>query len=296
MAKPVRLGFESQGVMVSLTNIMPMKQLKPALRNSEKYQQILTSVREIGLVEPLVVFPQKGSAGLYSLLDGHIRLDVLKKLGLSEARCLISVDDEAYTYNKRVNRVATIQEHMMILKAIKNGVSEERIAKVLNVNLAKIRATRDLLDGICKETVETLKTRHVSSPAFAILKKMKPMRQIEVAELMVAANNYALPYAKALLAATPAEMLVDADKHKAVEGITPEQVAKMQKEMAGLQKELKGVEETHGSEVLNLVMARGYLSKLFSNPSVSRFLGQYHADLFGELQNIVAGATSENGI
>ncbi len=295
MAKQVRLGFESQGVMVPLANIMPMKQLKPALRNSEKYQQVLTSVREIGLVEPLVVFPQKGSGGLYSLLDGHIRLDVLKTLGLSEARCLLSVDDEAYTYNKRVNRVATIQEHMMILKAIKNGVSEERIAKVLNVNLTKIRATRDLLDGICKEAVETLKTRHVSSPIFAILKKMKPMRQIEVAELMVAANNYALPYAKALLAATPAEMLVNPDKHKPVEGITPEQVAKMQKEMAGLQKELKSVEETHGSEVLNLVMARGYLSKLFSNRSVSRYLGQYYADLFGELQNIVAGATSENG-
>src|ERR1700730_16065862 len=134
MAKQVRLGFESQGVMVALANIMPMKQLKPTLRNSEKYQQILTSVREIGLVEPLVVFPQMGSAGLYSLLDGHIRLDVLKKLGLREARCLISTDDEAYTYNKRVNRVATIQEHMMILKDIKNGVSEERIATVLNMN------------------------------------------------------------------------------------------------------------------------------------------------------------------
>jgi hypothetical protein len=183
----------------------------------------------------------------------------------------------------------------MILKAIRNGVSEERIAKVLNVNPSKVRATRDLLDGICKEAVETLKTRHVSSPIFGILRKMKPMRQIEVAELMVAANNYALPYAKALLAATPAEMLLDPDKHKPVEGITPEQVAKMQKEMAGLQKELKSVEESHGSEALNLVMARGYLTKLFSNARVARYLVQNHSDLFGELQNMLEGAALECG-
>src|ERR1700676_5139234 len=101
-------------------------------------------------------------------------------------------------------------------------------------------ARHDLLEGICKEAVETLKTRYVSSAVFSILRKMKPMRQIEVAELLVAANNFAFPYAKALLAATPEEMLLDPEKHKLVEGITPEQVAKMQKEMEGLQNTPKG--------------------------------------------------------
>jgi hypothetical protein len=69
----------------------------------------------------------------------------------------------------------------------------------------------------------------------------------------------------------------------------------MQKEMAGLQKELKSVEESHGSEALSLVMARGYLSKLFSNVRVARYLGQYHGDLFGELQNMLDGSTLDSG-
>ena len=294
MAKRVSLGFNTQGVILSVTSILPLKQLKPSLRSTQKYQQVLSSIREVGIIEPLTVFPQNGGSGMYLLLDGHVRLEALKQLGHTSVRCLIATDDEAYTYNKRVNRVATIQEHVMILKAIKNGVSEERIAKVLNVNVSKIRATRDLLEGVCKETVETLKTRHVSSPVFSILKKMKPMRQIEVAELLVAANNFAFPYAKALLAATPEEMLLDPEKHKLVEGITAEQVAKMQKEMEGLQKDLKCVEESHGNEVLNLVLARGYLSRLFSNARVARYLGQYHGDLFGELQNLLDSATEES--
>ena len=52
------------------------------------------------------------------LVDGHLRHAALSDLGNSEAPCLIADDDEAFTYNKRVNRLATIQEHYMIVKAI----------------------------------------------------------------------------------------------------------------------------------------------------------------------------------
>ena len=64
---------------------------------------------------------------------------------------MISMDDEAFTYNKRVNRLAIIQEHRMILKAIERGVSEERIAKALNVDVGSINRKRRLLDEICPD-------------------------------------------------------------------------------------------------------------------------------------------------
>jgi len=252
-------------------------------------------VREVGIIEPLIVFPQDGKSAIYYLLlDGHVRLEVLKQIGQTHARCLIATDDETYTYNKRVNQMAPIQEHVMILKAIKGGVSEERIAKVLNVDVASIRQKRDLLDGICKEVAEILKTKHMSPKAFFFLKKMNPMRQIEVAELLVTANNFSVPYIKALLAATHPEMLVDPEKYNTVEGLTPEQVAKMQKEMEVLQRDLKIVEESHGDEVLNLVLARGYLAKLFGNASVVRYLAQHYADILRELQAVCEAASLEN--
>ena len=78
--------------------------------------------------------------GKYLLLDGHLRIDVLKDMGQTDVTCLVSTDDEAFTYNKRVNRLAMIQEHKMILKAIERGVPEERIAKALNVDVQSIRA------------------------------------------------------------------------------------------------------------------------------------------------------------
>jgi len=296
MSKHVALGFDLQGLTLPVAAILPLRQVQLSLKCSEKYQQVLASVREIGIIEPLIVFPQQGTSNsnTYLLLDGHIRLEVLKQLGETEARCLVSADDEAFTYNKRVNRMATVQEHVMILKAIRNGVSEERIAKVLNVDVASIRQKRDLLNGICKEAAEILKNKHMAPAAFSFLKKMKPMRQIEVAELLVASGNFSMPYVKALLAATHPDMLLDPDKHKAVQGLTPEQVTKMEQEMDALQRDLKVIEESHGDSVLNLVLACGYLEKLFANGRVTRYLAQHHADIFGELQAISAGSSLES--
>jgi hypothetical protein len=285
VTKQVSIAFSTQGLILPLTNILPLKQIKSVIKSSQKYLQVLSSVREVGIIEPLIVFPQAGKSDMYLLLDGHIRLEVLRQIAETHARCLISTDDEAYTYNRRVNRMATIQEHAMILKATRSGVSEERIAKVLKMDVASIRQKRDLLNGICKEAAEILKNRHVSIGVFSFLRKLKAMRQIEVAELLVATGNYSVPYVKALLAATHPDMLVEPDKHKVVEGLTPEQVTKMEREMEALQRDLKFVEESHGNQVLNLVLARGYLAKLFANARIVRYLSQHHADVFRELQS-----------
>ena len=120
------------------------------------------------------------------------------------------------------------------------------------------------------------------------------MRQIEVAELLIATGNFYKPYVKALVAATPPEMLLDPEKHKVVEGLTPEQVTKMEKEMEALQRDLRHVEDSHGNQVLNLVLARGYLGKLLGNARIARYLGQRHGDILRELQTISEGSSLEN--
>ena len=295
MAKEVRIGFDPNGVILPIGSILPSRHLKPGVRVTQKYQQILASVREVGIIEPLIVFRQEDKAEMYILLDGHLRLEVLKELGQTSARCLISTDDEAYTYNKRVSKLATVQEHVMVLNAVRDGhVAEDRIAKALNLDIASIRRKRDLLVGIGREAAEVLTNRSISPNVFAALKKMKPMRQLEVAELLVAANNFSVPYTKALLAATPREMLVDPDKGKIIEGLTPEQIVKMEKEIDSLQRDLKLIEASHGNEVLNLVLARGYLAKLFGNARVVRYLGQNYGNIFSELQAIVEATSLES--
>jgi hypothetical protein len=61
----------------------------------------------------------------------------------------------------------------------------------------------------------------VATDAFREMRKVKPFRQIEMAELMVAANNFSARYAQCLLAATPQEQLLEPDRPKEVRGLSP---------------------------------------------------------------------------
>ena len=185
MSDSVRLACRPEIVEVMLDKILPMRLLSDATRKSSKYLCIEASIRELGLIEPLVVFPQENSEGAFVLLDGHVRLSILKALGATSARCLISIDDEGFTYNHKVNRLSAIQEHFMILRAIKNGATEAKIARSLNVDVQKIRQKRDMLEGICSEAVELLREKKTTANGLRELRKAKPMRQIEISELDV---------------------------------------------------------------------------------------------------------------
>lgn len=229
----------------------------------------------------------RNDPGKYLLLDGHLRIEALKDRGETEVVCLISIEDEAFTYNKRVNRIAIIQEHRMILKAIERGVSEERLAKTLNVDVASIKRKRRLLDGICSEAAEILKDKHVAIHALVEFKKLAPLRQIEAAELMVAMNKYTIGYARSLVAATPQAQLAEGYRPKSVKGLSSEQVALMERESANLDREFRIAEQSYGTDHLDLVLANGYLGKLLGNARVVRYLAQHQQEILLEFQKLV---------
>ena len=295
MSEKLRLACGPEVVLVPLQQILPMRLLDEGIRKAVKYKCIEASVRELGLIEPLVVFPQPDGDRCFMLLDGHVRLMILKELGTATAKCLIAIDDEGFTYNHKVNRLSAIQEHFMIVRAIKNGVTDSRIAQTLNVNIYSIRQKRDMLDGICSEAVQLLRDRQATGNAFRELRKVKPMRQIEIAELMCAASIFSVSYAKCLVVATPGEQLVDEERPKEVRGLSPDDIARMEHEMESLGHEFTLIEESHGKNVLNLVIAQGYLRKLLDNARVVRFLSQNHPEILGEFQKLVEARNLNDG-
>lgn len=284
--RPVTKAFSDATQSIPLSDLTPLRPVTDAVRRSRKYSQIVASVREIGMVEPLMVACDRKIAGKYLLLDGHLRLEVLKELGEAEALCLVADDDEAYTYNNRINRLSIIQEHKMILRAIERGVSEDRLAAVLNVKLDHIRRKRRLLDGICAEAAALLEDKHVSINTFDSLRKMGSERQVEAAELMVAMNKFTISYAKTLLAATPEAQLAPGRRRVKPRGVTDEQLVLMQRESANLDREFRLIEESYGADHLDLVLARGYLTRLIGNARIAKYLAQHHAEIMSEFIQI----------
>lgn len=283
----VALGFVPEPLSVPLDRILPSRKVPVGLVTSRKFRQIRSSIEEVGLIEPLSVTAVDVASGLHLLLDGHVRLVALRDLGRDAALCLVATDDEAYTYNNRINRLSTIQEHFMIRRAIDRGVSPERLAKALSVDVSQITKKMNLLEGICPEAVELFKDRQFSVEIGRVIRKMKPTRQVECAELMVSANNLTVAYAEALLVATPAAALVEGQRPRRLNGVTPDQMARMEREMANLQGQYRLVEQSYGRDVLNLVLARGYLEKLLANAKVERYLKQLQPEVLEQFTAIV---------
>lgn len=293
MAKPkkrsksqIRLGFDTDTVELNLDQIVPIKIIPPGSKASRKFHQILTSIREVGIIEPPAIVPDRSLKGRYLLLDGHLRIEALKELGQTTVTCLVSTDDEAFTYNRHISRLSSIQEHRMIAKAIERGVSEEKIAKALDVNVDVIVSKKYLLKGICPEVVDLLKDKMISGTVFPILRRMTPNRQIEVATIMNDTCIYTGSYAKIMLAATPKDQLVDPEKPKNIRGLTEEQIERMENEMTMLQREFHLIEESYSADVLNLTIAKGYLSTLLGNAKVVRYLAQGHPEILSQFQKI----------
>lgn len=285
MTKPP-LGFVPEPLLLSLSAVLPSRKTPEGLQSSRKFKQIIASIEAVGLIEPLSV-GKADRAGQYILLDGHTRLVALQQLGFDKAPCLVATDDESYTYNNRINRLSTIQEHVMIRRAVERGVTAEKLAKALDVDVSHIMKKLSLLDGVCPEAAELLRDQNFSANLGAVLRKLKPTRQVECVELMVSANNITVAYAQALLAATPNNMLVDEVKPKKLTGVSADQMAKMEREMGNLQEQFKLAEQSYGQDILNLVLAKGYLAKLMANEAVLRHLTKKHPDVLNEFDSIV---------
>lgn len=54
----LKAAFEFEGTTVPLDKLLPTRTVGEKLKNSAKYRALVASVREVGIVEPLSVFPR----------------------------------------------------------------------------------------------------------------------------------------------------------------------------------------------------------------------------------------------
>ena len=261
--------------------------------STRKYKQIVSSIKEIGLIEPLSVIQPDPAKAEFLLLDGHLRALALKELGVNEAPCLFARDDESYSYNHQVNRLSTV--HYMIRRTIDRGVSKERLARAFNVNLSSINRRINLLEGICPEAIALLQDKQFTPDMTRVLRNMKAARQVEAVELMIASNTITVAHAEALLKATPHEQRTDLQGLERDRKTPPiERLVKL--EMSQIQEHFKDAEMNYGSDLLNLVLARGYLTKLLANAAIRSFIERQEPEILEHFELVLNTVSMEEAI
>jgi hypothetical protein len=292
----IRHGFEAKVVEIPLERIIAASELTKGVLATSKYKTIRGSIEELGVIEPLAVFRSLRRLGDYELLDGRLRLEALKELNRETAPCMISTDDEGFTFNRHITRLSAVQEHKMIRAALAKGASEKRIAEVLRMDVRSIRERATLLDGVAPEAASILKNRQAAPKVFSVLKKMKPYRQIEAAEMMVAANKFTATYAEMILIATRAEALTNAAKPKKKNAISSEDLAKMENEMERLRQDCQAVEDEIGDTMLSLVVAKSFMARLLRNENIQGHLKRHHGDLLASLISTMDSIAADNRV
>jgi hypothetical protein len=172
----------------------------------------------------------------------------------------------------------------MLLEALRNGLTEERIAASLNVDISVIRRKRDMLHGICPEAVELLRDFKLNANIFQLMRKMKPLRQIEVADHMISNSAFSLSFVKALLYGTKPELLIDRPKTRDGKASSDAAANRFSIESDTLLTDLKGLEDSFGKDAVTLTVCQRYVEQLLKNVRVVRYLERRHAESLGALK------------
>ncbi len=284
--RKIKTAFHLEAIRLPLDCLREQRILKNHEKKLRSYSTILTTLQKIGLIQPLIVCPIKGNNAEYKLLDGHLRLHALRELGERDALCLISTDDERYTFDAQVNHISPIQRHKMIRQAVDDGVLPDRIAEVFEIDVKEVLSEVKLLDGIHPDAVELIKDKPIYSKAIKTLRRVKPLRQLEMAESMCAVNNFTYAYVLALLGGTRAEQMVSGRKANELNKVSPEAIVRMEKEMESLRVDFEQIEQSYSDNVYTLVVIQGYIKRLIKNESIKRFIDRNHHDMLPELQQI----------
>ncbi|MEM5405112.1 plasmid partitioning protein RepB C-terminal domain-containing protein [Paraburkholderia unamae] len=285
MPRPVSMGFERRCLKLELASLRPGKTIASNVLKSDKYAQIVASIRAIGLVEPIVVKQHPAEAGAWLIIDGHLRVEALRSGGVEWTECLVALDDESFTYNRHFNGMAAVQEHRMIVRALDSGVPAEDLAAALGKSVETIKARFRLLNGICDEAASILSDKQCALSVFDVLRKMKPFRQIDAATRMVDFGNYSVKFALAMLEATPEDQRVE-DTGRAKRSNWSEVNARLEREVAALQEETRLYDQNYGRDTLQLMMITTYLQGLLTDAPIVLWLSENRRDYLTEFKKI----------
>jgi len=102
---------------------------------------------------------------------------------------------------------------------------------------------------------------------------------------------------EALLKATPPEQRTDVKPSEHDKKTSPlEQIVKLEKKMSQVQTQYKDAEQNYGSDLLNLVVAKGYMTKLLSNEAVKSYILRHEPDILEQFELVVNTVSMEEAV
>jgi ParB-like partition proteins len=284
MSSLIKTSFDLRPIKVPLNRLRETAP-RHGHRDLRSFQSVLASIKEVGILQPIVVCPAH-EHGVYKILDGHLRYYALKELSIEKIDCIVSLDDERYTFGAQINYLNPIQRAKMITKAVKNGLSPERIAKALDLDPKKIITQMNIMEGLDDRVKELLKTTPVSSGVLNSLKKVREIRQIQIADAMVMNNNFSINYVRGMVLATPKSLFRETKNAQPKRYMHSGMLESMGYERSNVQVKVKEIMPIYNKNVFELTTIIAFLRKILNDPILVGYLSKHFSDIHNEFVKI----------
>jgi hypothetical protein len=269
-----------RGQDISIVKLVPRNERKVAKKYS---QRIEASLRAVGLIEPLIVFPL-GDA--YEILDGTLRYRILLEQGVETVPCLIHNARDGFTGNRMVNQLSASQEMRMLRKSLEE-LDEKTIATALGMQGIGHRLNKGLLAKLHPDVVKAFNANKINLQTAKELTNVKQDRQHEILKLMESCNDYSTTFARGLVLKTPANRRTKANGTKSPWSQSDEKKSQLLKKLQDAEQQqdfYSGLYRQYTTNLLKLVI---YVRTLLNNPDVRAYLQANHTDLADTFTNIL---------
>jgi ParB family chromosome partitioning protein len=274
---------DSVGLDVPITRLRPLRERKVSKR---EYDRILASIKAVGLIEPLVIFPDGDD---YVILDGVQRHRALTELGVDVVPCILGKQREAFTGNRMVNRVSPIQEHRMIEKSL-GEVDEATIAAALGISGLSHRLKKTLLKQLHHDVAAAFDAGKINRACAREFTHVKQPRQKEILQAMESYKDYSTTFARTLVVKTPAHQREGRGRKHNPWDKSAQKKNDLLKKLAEAEQKHDFYSQLYKQYTVDLLRLAIYARSLLTNPRLRDYLVQHHGDIAVRFEAIIADA------
>lgn len=261
-----------RGQDISIVKLVPRSERKVA----KKYlQRIEASLRAVGLIEPLIVYPLGDT---YEILDGALRYRILLDQGVESVPCLIHDKRDGFTSNRMVNQLSASQEMRMLRKSLEE-LDEKTIASALGMQGIGHRLNKGLLAKLHTEVVKAFNANKINLQTAKEFTLVKQERQLEILKLMQSCSDYSTTFARGLVLKTPAAKRSKSNGSKTPWTEADERKSQLLKKLQEAEQQQDFYSGLYRQYTTNLLKTVIYIRQLLGNTEVKAYMMANHAEL-----------------
>ena len=275
----------SEGLDIPLIRLRPLRERKVSKR---EFNRILGSIKAVGLIEPLVVYPEGDD---YVILDGVQRYRALLELGVEVAPCILGRQREAFTGNRMVNRVSPVQEHRMIEKSLEE-VDEASIAAALGITTIGHRLKKALLKRLHPDVAAAFDQGQINRVCAREFTHVRPARQKEILDAMAGYKDYSTAFVRTLVVKTPPHQRDTGRRKNNPWDRSAQRRNNLLKQLADAEQKHDFYSHLYKQYTIDLLRMAIYVRMLINNTRVREYLQERHRAVVAQFEAIIAEARS----